>query len=78
MLLQKQIFQQIEDWLLSQGIYNCTIGIDGKLYRLNRSLGIVHATEDDNRLFPRKEAPDWLINLVRQQESTTPTEEELP
>lgn len=51
------LVDKIENWLLSKGVYNCIVRIDGEPFRLNRSLGLMRANEDDLKNLPEFDCP---------------------
>jgi hypothetical protein len=42
---------------MQKGVYNAIVAIDGIPYRLNRSQGLMPATEHDIRAWPNMECP---------------------
>lgn len=61
--------EHIERWLGENGVYNVIVCVDGQNYRINRTLGILPATEADRQMFPLAAAPDWLEALIKSREA---------
>lgn len=51
---------KIRQWLLSNGVYNAIVKVNGQFFKVNATLGIQLASEQDAQGFPTIEPPDWL------------------
>lgn len=55
---------KIEQWLMSNEIYNAVVEVEGRKYLISRVFGIQVAESDDLKIFPFLGPPEWLRDWI--------------